>query len=116
MTTYILYDNGVLEKDGFSIQIGEDSPDYLDYLAWVAAGNQPTSQTGSVYLAKLADDKAARQQLRDQYQAALDRLNQIATAGTIPFTQAGYNNLVAAVEDEARYLRIVAKILAKLYY
>lgn len=115
MTVYTLYDNGVIEKDGFIIQPSTESQDYVDYLAWITAGNQPTLQPGSVYLAKLTDDKTTRQQLHDQYQAALDRLNQIATAGTIPFTQAGFNNLVAAVEDEAKYLRILAKILAKIY-
>lgn len=52
--------------------------------------------------------------ISSQYQAAIDRLVQIENAGTIPFTSAGFNQLVQAVKDEAKYVRLIAQALKRL--
>lgn len=51
--TYILYTNGVLEKDGHYLPIDESNPDFVEYLAWRALGNEPEIRPGSEYLAKV---------------------------------------------------------------
>ena len=49
-----------------------------------------------------------------QYQAAIDRLQQIENAGNQPFTLAGFNTVQSAVRDEAKYIRLMAQALKKL--
>jgi hypothetical protein len=109
--TYTLYSNGVLEKDGFYLPVDELNQDYQDYLAWLALGNSPTPADGSVYLAKLADEKNLRDQVRTEYQIMIARLEQIQNAGAIPFTQAGFNQVVQAVKDEALYIERIMKVI-----
>jgi hypothetical protein len=111
--SYTLYSNGVLEKDGFYIPIG-DNQDYQDYLAWVALGNSPTPADASVYLAKLDDDKQALLQAKAEYPNMITRLEQIQNAGAIPFTQAGFNQVVQAVKDEALYIERIMKVLRRM--
>jgi hypothetical protein len=111
---YTLYTNGVLEKDGFYVPIDELNPDYQEYLAWVALGNSPTFADGAVYLQKLADDKILREQVKVEYQNMITRLEQIESAGAIPFTQAGFNQVVAAVKDEATYIKRIMKFMRRL--
>lgn len=53
------------------------------------------------------------QTLKTEYQAAVDRLQQIENAGAIPFTQAGFNQVVQAVKDVAKYERFILIYLRK---
>ncbi len=48
------------------------------------------------------------------FQAAIDRLQQIENSGTIPFTQAGFNQVVQAVKDMAKYERLIAQAIRYL--
>ncbi len=108
---YTLYTNGVLEKDGFYIPIDEFNFDYQEYLAWVALGNSPASADASIYLAKKNDDKVSIADVKAAYQNMITRLEQIENAGAIPFTVAGFNQVVAAVKDEATYIKRIMKYL-----
>ncbi len=53
-------------------------------------------------------------QLKDAYLTMIARLEQIENAGTIPFTQAGFNQVVQAVKDEALYIERAMKFLKNL--
>lgn len=64
-----------------------------------------------------ADDLAEQadlQQARDAYQTMITRLEQIQNAGTIPFTQTGFNQVVQAVKDEALYIERIMKVLKSI--
>lgn len=63
---------------------------------------------------RLLDIVTERTDLKAQALTAIARLQQIQAAGTIPFSQAGFNQLVAAVKDEALYLERIMKVLARL--
>lgn len=52
-----------------------------------------------------------RQQIKAAYQTMITRLENIQAAGVIPFTQAGFNQVVQAVKDEALYIERVMKVL-----
>jgi hypothetical protein len=54
------------------------------------------------------------QTIATQYETAINRLIAIETAGVIPFTQAGFNQVVQAVKDEAKYIRLIAQALKRL--
>lgn len=112
--TYTLYSNGVLEKDGFYVPIDEFSPDYQEYLAWLALGNSPTPADASVYMQKLQDDKNLREQIKAEYINMINRLQQIQNAGAVPFTQAGFNLVVQAVKDEALYIERISKVIKRI--
>lgn len=56
-----------------------------------------------------ADFADARQMLKDQYQAAVDRLLQIENAVNPTNAQ-----VIAAIKDIAHYERIIARILARI--
>lgn len=104
--SYTLYTNGVLEKDGFYIPIDEFNPDYQDYLAWLALGNSPTLADASVYLNKLADDKANWEQIKAGYKAALDTLDGIISQPmpqTVNLTV--IQTMTTAIQNEARILK-----------
>jgi hypothetical protein len=62
----------------------------------------------------LVDAAADRQQIKDAYINMLARLEQIQNAGAIPFTQAGFNQVVQAVKDEALYIERIMKVIARL--
>jgi hypothetical protein len=110
--SYTLYSNGVLEKDGFYIPIG-DNQDYQDYLAWVALGNSPTPADASVYLAKLDDDKTNIAQVKNQYLTTLADLQTIIDAAA-PATQALFNTWAFnAIKTIARALRALAKFIVR---
>jgi hypothetical protein len=49
--------------------------------------------------------------IKAAYIAMIARLDQIQNAGTIPFTQAGFNQIVQAVKDEALYIERIMKFL-----
>lgn len=55
-----------------------------------------------------------RQQIKNAYQTMLTRLQQIQNAGAIPFTQAGFNQVVQAVKDEALYIEWIMKAISKI--
>lgn len=115
MTTYNLYSNGVIEKDNLSIvPLDEFNSDYIDYQAWLALGNTPTLKPASEYLAKLDEIKLSRDQIRAEYQNMIARLQQIQNAGTIPFTQQGFNQVVQAVKDDALYIERIMKVLRRI--
>lgn len=61
-------------------------------------------------LAELEAQEQGLQQFKAAYLAAITRLNQIQNAGAIPFTQAGFNQVVQAVKDIALYVEQLAKI------
>lgn len=54
------------------------------------------------------------QQVKTEYQNMITRLEQIQNAGAIPFTQAGFNQVVQAVKDEALYIERIMKVLNRL--
>lgn len=112
--SYVLYTNGVLEKDGFYLPIDETNSDYLEYLTWVGLGNQPEERPASEYMTKLLQEEQLLSQIKVEYQNMLTRLQQIQNAGSIPFTQAGFNQVVQAVKDEALYIERVMKFLRRL--
>lgn len=109
MTTYILYTNGIIEKDGDYVWIDAFNPNYQDYLAWLALGNTPLSVDASVYLAKAAQVKLDKQQLKQAYQTMIDRLEQIQAAVSPTNAQ-----VIQAIRDEALYIKRVMKVLEKL--
>jgi len=112
--TYILYSNGILEQDGFVIPSDDLNPNFQKYLTWLALGNTPILQDGSVYLAKLEQNNLDKTQFKQVYQDMLARLQQIQNAGVIPFTQAGFNQVVQAVKDEALYIERIMKVLSRI--
>ena len=75
--TYILFDNGILEKDGFEIPINEFNSDYLDYLDWLTAGNEPVYKPAVDWQNKQTENTQFKNQFRDDYLNALDTLAQI---------------------------------------
>lgn len=109
MTTYTLYTNGVLEKDGFYLPIDFLNQDYIDYLDWVALGNSPTLQDASIYLAKLDADKTALQTARTEYQNMITRLEQIQAASNPTNAQ-----IVQAIKDEALYIERIMKVIRRI--
>lgn len=54
------------------------------------------------------------QQLKDAYSNMITRLEQIQNSGAIPFTQAGFNQVLQAVKDEALYIERVMKFLRSM--
>lgn len=70
--------------------------------------NQAETAAETSYFANDAIDRA---QLKAEYQNMINRLEQIQNAGTIPFTQAGFNLLVAAEKDKALYIERIMKFL-----
>ena len=103
---YTLYTNGVLEKDGFYIPIDEFNPDYIEYIAWLALGNSPASADGSIYLAKKADDKINKNQVKAAYQTMIARLEQIENAAAPTNAQ-----VIQAVRDLATYQKRIMQYL-----
>lgn len=83
----------------------------FDHLAADAALSAPISQAETdaetQRLANIATLTAA-------YQDMVTRLSQIQNASAIPFTQAGFNQVVQAVKDEALYIERVMKVLKRL--
>lgn len=111
--TYILYSNGVLEKDGFYVPAGDENAEWREYVAWLALGNFPINADGSVYLAKQEADRQAILQARVEYQNMITRLEQIINAAAPPFTQAGFNQVVQAVKDISLYEERIMKVLRR---
>lgn len=107
--TYILYTNGVLEKDGFYIPLNEANSDYIEYLTWIAQGNTPESVDGRVYLAKKEQEILDREQARAEYQNMIDRLNQIQNISNPTNAQ-----VIQAMKDEAQILERVLKALKRI--
>jgi hypothetical protein len=62
----------------------------------------------------ITNDLTARQQIKAEYSNMVTRLQQIQNAGAIPFTQAGFNQVVQAVKDEALYIERVMKVIKTL--
>lgn len=110
MTTYTLYSNGVLEKDGFYVPFDELNPAYQEYLTWVALGNTPTSADGSIYLAKLAQAKLDLNQIKNEYAATIQTLTDIENAVSPTNAQ-----VIAAVKFLAKTVRLMLKLLARQY-
>lgn len=109
MTTYILYSNGVIEKDGFYIPIDQENQDFIDYLGWLSLGNTPTTLSGSVYLAKIAAQIQDKELLKQEYQNMIARLDQIQTVSNPTNAQ-----VVSAVKDEALYIERIAKLIKSI--
>ncbi len=74
--------------------------------------SQPETTEETDYFANKTIDEQA---LKDAYQNMIARLEQIQNAGTIPFTQAGFNQVVQAGKDEALYIERIMKVLKTLF-
>lgn len=61
-----------------------------------------------------AETETNLQNISSQYQAAIDRLVAIETSGAVPFTSAGFNQMVQAVKDEAKYIRLIAQAIKRI--
>ena len=109
--SYTLYTNGVLEKDGYYVPLDDLNPDYIDYLAFIEGGGQPVSADPSIYMAKLADDKLSVEQIKAAYQEMITRLEQIESAGALPFTAQGFTQMQNAIKDLATYQKRIMKYL-----
>lgn len=55
-----------------------------------------------------------KSQIKTEYINMIQRLEQIQNSGAIPFTQAGFNQVVQAVKDEALYIERVMKVIKSL--
>lgn len=73
--------------------------------------NQAEAAEEIDYFANKAIDE---QTIRDAYQTMITRLEQIQNAGAIPFTSAGFNQVVQAVKDLALYEERIMKVLKNL--
>jgi len=93
-------------KDGACIPLDSKNTDYQVFLLWLDANlldlsDQPftPSQEAVDYVASLAD-------IKSQYQAAVDRLNQIVSSVNPTNTQ-----VVQAIKDLAMYQTKILKII-----
>lgn len=112
--TFILYDNGVLEKDGWRLSIDELNPNYIEYLEWLALGNSPIIRPASEYFAKLQDVTATQDELKTQYQAAIDRLTEIINMpNPTQVNLATLTTMANAIRDiaiiERRHLKVFSR-------
>lgn len=55
-----------------------------------------------------------KSEFRDEFISMVNRLEQIINSGTIPFTQAGFNQVVQAVKDDALYSKRILNFLKRL--
>lgn len=114
MTVYTLYSNGVLEGDGFYIPADENNSDYATYLAWVALGNTPNLVDASVYLQKLADDKANWEQIKAGYATALNALDNIINQPIPTTVNLNVIQIMAtAIQNEAKIQKQLLKLIAR---
>lgn len=52
--------------------------------------------------------------VKSEYLNMITRLEQIQNAGAIPFTSAGFNQVVQAVKDESLYIERILKVFRRI--
>jgi hypothetical protein len=101
-----------------SIPINVNNSAFQEFLLWNEQQPIPLDyQTGiGVYVptAEEAETAGYKADLKAQVIAAITRLQGIQNAGTIPFTQAGFTQVVNAVKDMALYEEKIIKVLVRI--
>lgn len=75
-----------------------------------SALSQVLTQAEQTYI---SDGTLNKAQIRTEYQNMITRLEQIQNAGSISFTQAGFNLVVQANKDQALFIERIMKFIAR---
>lgn len=100
-----------------TVQINDDTTVTLTYNTLDEKIRILLEEWGYIYVptAEEIDDSTNIQTLKENYLAAIARLEQIENAGTIPFTQTGFNQVVSAVKDMALIQKRLLKGIRKVF-